>query len=225
MEKKDKKRSKIIVDLIQNNINVEQALQILDLLLEDIHDKKVKEWVNCEINGYEKSYPLPKYRMANANITGIVKTYTTIIRNYNIPLPLEETKQLCNIEIRDGISEIVQMSVAEKESESHSLHLPINIAYINSIACINGEVTHANRQLSMYTYTNILGNLKSKVLSILKELEKNYGNLDEYYIDFQNDKTEKELTKNIINIIFDSSVKIGDRNKIDKSIIGNDNNE
>lgn len=33
-----KKRSQIIIDIIKNNIDVAQALEILDLLLENIND-------------------------------------------------------------------------------------------------------------------------------------------------------------------------------------------
>ena len=60
-------------------------------------------------------------------------------------------------------------------------------------------------------------------MSILKELEKQYGNLDDYYIDFENDSKEKKVVNNITNIIFDKSIKIGDGNDISKSIVGDDN--
>ncbi len=39
-----KKRSKMIIDLIKDTINVAQALEILDLLLENSNDKKIKQW-------------------------------------------------------------------------------------------------------------------------------------------------------------------------------------
>lgn len=220
-----KQRSKIIIDIINDNISIGQALELLDLLLEDLQDEKIKNWVNSEINGYSSKDELPEYRIVSANIVGTVRTYTAIISKYNIPIPLEETKKLCNIEIRDGINEIIQMAKAESETNNHCLVMPINIAYINSIACINGEVTHATRELSIYAYTNIIGKLKSKLLSILKELEKNYGNLDGYYIDFGNDSKEKTISQNIINIIYDNSVKIGDDNEIQNSIIGDENND
>lgn len=220
-----KKRSKIIIDIIKGNINVAQALEVLDLLLEDLDDTTIKSWVSNEINGYSKDDDIPEYRKVSASIVGTVKTYTAIISKYNIPVPLEYEKELNTVDIRDGINEIIQMSEAEKESDIHTLMLPLNIAYINSIASINGEVTHANRQLSLYAYTNILGKLKTKLLSIFKELERNYGNLDDYYIEFQDDAKEKETVKNITNIIYDQSVKIGDGNRIDKSIIGDDNND
>ena len=220
-----KKRSKIIIDIIKGNINVAQALEVLDLLLEDLDDTTIKSWVSNEINGYSKDDDIPEYRKVSASIVGTVKTYTAIISKYNIPVPLEYEKELNTVDIRDGINEIIQMSEAEKESDIHTLMLPLNIAYINSIATINGEVTHANRQLSLYAYTNILGKLKTKLLSIFKELERNYGNLDDYYIEFQDDAKEKETVKNITKIIYDQSVKIGDGNRIDKSIIGDDNND
>ena len=52
------------------------------------------------------------------------------------------------------------------------------------------------------------------------ELEKKYGNLDDYYIDFSNKKEEKEIIKNITNIINDNSIHIGDNNKIESSNVG-----
>lgn len=68
--------------------------------------------------------------------------------------------------------------------------------------------------------TNILNKIKNKVLKIFIELEKKYGNLDDYYIDFSNKKEKKEVIKNITNIITDNSVHIGDSNQIESSNIG-----
>ena len=218
-----KKRSQIIIDIIKNNIDVAQALEILDLLLENINDQKIKKWVNAEINGYDSDEELPKYRIVPANLSGTIKTYTATISNYHIPISLEEENKLNKHSVRSGINQIIQMAKAENESKTHALCVPLNIIYINSIACINGEVTHAELNLNLYAYTNILGSLKNKILSILKELEKQYGNLDDYYIDFENDSKEKKVVNNITNIIFDKSIKIGDGNDISKSIVGDDN--
>lgn len=107
----------------------------------------------------------------------------------------------------------------------HCLLSPIDIGYINSVALINdAEVTHANLQLSMYGYTNVLHWLKDKLIEIFKKLEKKYGNLDEYYIDFKTCKDKKDITKALLQIIYnDNSVRIGNNNKIDKSKVGNNN--
>lgn len=64
------KRSKVIIELIKDEINVVQAMGILNILLQDLNDKKVKSWLNNEINGYEKDQDIPDYRIVEANIVG-----------------------------------------------------------------------------------------------------------------------------------------------------------
>ena len=75
------------------------------------------------------------------------------------------------------------------------------------------------------SFSEITNSVKNKILDILMELENKYGNLDGYTIDFK-DKKDKDVTsRTIINIIYnDNSIKVGDKNKIDGSILG-DNNE
>lgn len=220
-----KKRSKILIDLINDEIDVKKAFQLLSLLLEDLDNKEIEDWLNYELTGYPEKADVPKYRIINASIIGTVKTYRMIINKYDIPIPLEDKEKLCKHLVRDSIAEISQYAKAEEESDMHCLLSPIDIGYINSVALINdAEVTHANLQLSMYGYTNVLHLLKDKLIDIFKKLEKQYGNLDEYYIDFKTTKAKKDTTKEILQIIYnDNSVKIGSNNKIDKSKVGNNN--
>lgn len=222
------KRSKVIINLINNNINVEQALEILDLLLENIKDKKIKKWLSNEINGYDKKDTVPNYRIVSTNLKGsyIIGSAFNGIKGTNQPLPLkpEYIKDYSNIKIRDGIYKIEQMSLAEKENESHHLSLAMNVLLAQEISCINGEIINAYTDLSLYAYTNIIGAIKSKLLTIFKELEKEYGNLDDYYIDFKDKKKEEKVSKSLFTIIYDNSTHIGDNNSISESIIG-DNNE
>lgn len=220
-----KKRSKILIDLINDKIDVKKIFQLLSLLLEDLDNEEIENWMNYEMNGYPKNIEVPEYRIINASIVGTIKTHTMIINNYDIPLPLEDKKELCKYNVRGSVTEIIQYALAEKEAENHCLLSPIDIGYINSVALINdAEVTHANLQLSMYGYTNVLHLLKDKLIDIFKKLEKQYGNLDEYYIDFKSNQAKKDTTKELLQIIYnDNSVKIGSNNKIDKSKVGNSN--
>ena len=220
-----KKRSKILIDLINEKIDVKKSFQILSLLLEDIENNDIENWMKYEMNGYPKDVEVPEYRIINASIIGTVKTYTIIISNYDIPVPLEDKKTLCKHQVRDSVAEITQYAFAEDQSEKHCLLSPIDIGYINSVALIqDAEVTHANLQLSMYGYTNVLNLLKDKLIEILKKLEKQYGCLDEYFIEFESDKEKKDTSKQLLKIIYnDYSVKIGDNNRIDKSKVGNEN--
>lgn len=221
------KRSKIIVELIKDTISVVQAMDILNLLLQDNNDKKIKDWINSEVNGYNENDNIPDYRILDAEIVGnyiVGNMYNGLqCTNQTIPIKSEYTKTLKKIEVSSGLNEILQLSLAEKGNEEHSLIMPLNVVMAQQATIINGQIISANRRLTIYAYTNILNKLKSKVLNILIELEKKYGNLDDYYIDFANKKEEKEINKTIINIIHDNSIKIGDKNKIESSNIGDSN--
>lgn len=218
------KRSKVIIELIKDEINVVQAMDILNILLQDLNDKKIKYWLNNEINGYEKDQEIPEYRIVEANIVGnyIVGSIFHGLQCTNQPIPIkpEVIKEYTKINVRSGLNEILQMSVAENENEKHCLVSPLHTLLAQEISLIDGEIISANRVLSLYAYTNILNKLKSKVVKIFMELEKKYGNLDDYYIDFSNKKEEKEIIKNITNIINDNSIHIGDNNKIESSNVG-----
>lgn len=221
------KRSKIIIDLVNDSINVVQAMDILYLLLQDNDDIKIQSWINNEINGYKDKDEIPDYRIIDCELIGnyISGSMYNGIQATNQPIPVKKEYDdiLSKVRIMDGLKEIQQLSVAEKEEKSHALLMPVNPAIINNISLINGNVISASKRLSIYGYTNILNKLKSKLFNIFVELEKKYGNLDEYYIDFSNDESKKEINNVIINIIFDNSIQIGDGNKITDSNIGENN--
>jgi hypothetical protein len=70
---------------------------------------------------------------------------------------------------------------------------------------------------------SIVSNVKSKLVDIIMELEKRFVNLDELDIKDQFDEDasiREQVIYNIQNIIYDGSIKVGDRNKIGKSILG-----
>ncbi len=222
------KRSKIIIDLIRNDINIVQAMDVLKLLLLDINDKKITKWLDCEINGYSDKEKIPDYRIVDTDITGdyIVGNYLTgglQAKNHPIPIKPEYVKELITLEIRYGISEIYQYSLQEKDENKQSIFIPVHLAYIKQASMINGEIISAHRNIGLYAFTNIIGKIKNKVLDILIELEKKYGNLDNYYIDFTNKKEKQEVAQSITNIINDNSTHIGNDNQIKSSNVGVEN--
>lgn len=222
-----KKRSKIIKDLIMDNINVLQAIESLDFILEDVNNEEIKKWVSNEINGYNDSNDdiVPNYRKANASLIGDVQVGYATYKNIGIPIGNTEAfKFFSNILIKEPISEIMQLAEAEVQTETHALCLDANVMIVNKYQQTNGSVINAHRRLSLYTYNNILGKIKDKLLNIFKELERNYGNLDELYIDFSDiNKRDKVLEKLVTIIYNDNSINIGDGNTIENSIIGDEN--
>lgn len=216
-------RSKIIVDLIRDDITVVQAMNILKLLLQECENKKIINWLDKEINGYKNEDELPKYRILSCNVVGNTKTGYLLVSQVNIPVKNEFKEFLSNYEVRVGLNSIQQYSLAEENNEKHNLSLDMPLDYINSAALINGEVTHARRELGIYAFTNILNDLKPILLNIFIELEKKYGNLDGYYIEMNDKKKNQEINQYIINILADNSIKIGDNNIIKNSNVGENN--
>ena len=213
-------RSKIIIDLIRNEIDVVQAMDILYIMLQDIKDTKIKKWLENEINGYSKKASLPEYRILESNVVGTYIAGNLKCTNQPIPLKPELIKEYTQNQIRCSLNEIQQMAIAEKESKSHMLEIPMHSVLATQISMINGEVISAHKELSLCAFTNILNKLKRKILNIFLNLEKEYGNLDNYYIDFSNKQKEQKVIKNIINIINDNSFHIGNENQIESSKIG-----
>ena len=190
-----KNRSKIIKDLIVDNINVLQAMQSLNFILEDIDNEKIQKWVNHEINGYQKNDNVPNYRKTNTMLIGTVQVGYAVYNNINIPLSdANAIEAFTKLEIREPIS------------------------------TTNGDVISAHRELSIYAYSNVVGMIKDKLLEIFKILEKNYGNLDALYIDFSDNLKKDEIAKALISVVNnDNSIKIGNNNQFKDSVIGDEN--
>ena len=131
-------RSKVIIELIKDEINVVQAMDILNILLQDINDKKIKSWLNNEINGYSKDEEVPDYRIVSANITGnyIVGNMYRGLQCTNQPIPIkpELVEEYTKIRVSCGLNEVYQMSLAEKENENHCLLMPLHTLLAQEIS-------------------------------------------------------------------------------------------
>lgn len=222
-----KERSKIIKDLIMDKINVLQAIESLNFMLEDIENEEIKIWVKNEINGYNDSDEkiIPDYRKVTTALIGDVHAGYMIYKDINIPFTdMEAFNLFSKALIKQPISEIMQLSKAETDSKEHTLCLNVNPIIVNKYKKISGTVINPYLKLSLYTYSNILLKIKEKLLDIFKELEKNYGNLDELYIDFSDINKRDKVLKTVINMVYnDKSIKIGDENVIKGSNIGDEN--
>lgn len=220
-----KQRSKIIKDLIMNKINILQAMQSLDFILEDIDDTEIKDWVNNEINGYKKNDKIPEYRKVNTMLVGDIQVGYAIYQNVNIPfIDKEAFEFFSKADINEPLSTIMKLAEAENESSEHSLFLDANTVLVNKYQTTNGSVIRARRELSIYSYNTILSTIKDKILNIFKVLEENYGNLDELYIDFSDDNKKTKVIEKIETIVYnDNSTSIGNNNEIKDSIVGDNN--
>ena len=217
-----KKRSKIISDLIMDKIDVLKAMQSLDFMLEDVNDSEIQKWVKNELNGYKKKDEIPQYREVQTLLIGDIQVGYGLFKNVNIPvIDKDAINMFSKTKIIEPLSTIIQMAKAENEIEGHSLSLEVNTILVNHYQQTNGEVITARRKLGIYTYNNIVSNIKTKLLEIFKLLEKKYGNLDELYIDFSDNSKKDKVVKEMVEIIYyDNSINMGNNKEIRNSKVG-----
>ena len=74
----NEKRSKVIVDILNGNITISDALYKLKVLLSDLNNKTVNEWIESELTGY-KSSEVPEYRKFKVQVFGDVQAGQNIL--------------------------------------------------------------------------------------------------------------------------------------------------
>ena len=205
-------KSQIIKDLANGIADTQTALKRTKVLLQDLDNDDLLNWVNYEIEGYPDDVEIPDYRVIGGQLYGsYFKGSMANHMKYNhVPLPLgnmpSETKG--------------------SKKGSTGLAKPLPAEYYPYIAQANNDlgmiIVTASVELNMPKVLNIFPKVESKLLDILSYLEKQFGNLDDLDIDIES-KSKDELN-NIINHIHvliynDKSVTLGDNNKIKDSNI------
>ena len=227
MVAKKTKHSEIIIDLIKNKTSVSDALYQLKLLISDLNDNSIINWINSELEGYKDDNSVPPYRILKSPLYGEIQYYSggsLINRKMQIPVKTKHLN-LLEFKMKDNISAVEKWA---KEGSSDK-KMPFDLRIASQIADMNlsemCQIMGAWLPIAPASFSEITNSVKNKILDILMELENKYGNLDDYTIDFKDKKDKDTTSKTIINIIYnDNSVKVGDKNKIDSSILG-DNNE
>lgn len=226
-------KSQFIKDLANGIADTQTALKRTKVLLQDLDNEDLLNWVNYEIEGYPDDVEIPDYRIIGGQLYGsYFKGSMANHMKYNhVPLPLgnmpSETKEdILTIKITQGIEALKGMLVEGDKKGSTGLAKPLPAEYYPYIAQANNDlgmiIVTASVELNMPKVLNIFPKVESKLLDILSYLEKQFGNLDNLDIDIES-KSEEELN-NIINHIHiliynDKSVTLGNNNKIKDSNI------
>ncbi|MBR1373352.1 hypothetical protein IJ556_02750 [bacterium] len=221
-------KSQLIKDLARGEISVSDAFYRLLVIAGDLDNKTLINWACNEINGYPDDSDIPAYRV----IESINIKYNGLVGNYkftNTPLnPLflgkENLEKIRKTMVKDGLKRIEVLSLSDNS-------LSIDLSFLA------GEVFKNSKGLQCYSitqiidsslYLNILGAIKSKLILVLQNLEKEFGDIDELDVG-TGDKTEQEIKQfsiNIEHLIYENnSVSIGNENNISKAGIEAGKNE
>jgi hypothetical protein len=217
-------RSQLLKDAVSGKENIENILLRLKVILSDLDNKNIMNWVNGELEGYKDKESVPSYRILKGSIIGTyLVNFSVKYTDAPVPLdfliPKEEVEELRTIKITDGIATIQNILQGENR-ESYGVVIPT--AYCYAISKDNLQIAGMRVKVGSNQLNGIVSRVKSKLVEVIMELEKEFENLDELDIRSQMEENEsvKQVIYNIENIIYDESIKVGDKNKMDRSRIG-----
>lgn len=226
-------KSQIIKDLANGTADIQTALKRTKVLLQELNNDKLLQWVNYEIEGYPENADIPDYRMIGGQVYGTYfkGSIATHVQYNHVPislgnLPDEIKNDILTIKITQGIEALNAMVIESRRKENGGLTRLIPSELYPHIAQANNDlgmiIVTASVELNMAEILNIFPKIESKLLDILLFLEKQFGKLDDLDINTES-KSEEELeriTNHIYVVIYnDKSITIGDKNKIKDSNI------
>jgi hypothetical protein len=232
-------KSQIIKDLANGVANIHVALKRTKVLLLELNNEELLQWVNCEIEGYPDDVPLPEYRKIRGELRGsyVEGTMSNYMQYTDIPLPLgtlptDQKNMILITNITQGIEALKEMTKKNSETTNGGLAKPIPADFYGLIAHANNNmgmvISSARVVLNMPQVLTIFPKVESKLIDILSYLEKQFGNLDELDIDIETKSIEEleNIKAQIYVMIYnDSSITLGDNNKMkDVKIISSDSN-
>ena len=223
-------KSKIIKDLANSAVDTMTALKRAKVLFSELGNQDLLDWVNYEISGYPTVVPLPDYRIERGYLKGsfVRGTMRAHVKATDISLPLGNMPQalkdsILNVVFRESIGALKQLSEGNTTGQ---LEKPIPAECFHMIAKYNNDpfmnIISARVIVGVQCISDIFATIENRLLDALLLLEKEFGNLDDLDLD-TTQKTPEEI-QNIVNQVYiivynDSSVSIGDGNKIKNSTI------
>lgn len=224
-------KSRIIKDLANGIVDTQTALKRTKILLQDLKNNDILDWVNNEIGGYSNDTDVPEYRIISGQLYGTY--FKGSLANHmiypDVPLPLgkmgeEEKQAILSTKIRTAIGALKE--TLDENMTGNGLSKSISADYYPTIALSNNDlymiITSAEVKLNMPQVRNIFSVVESKLLDILYFLEKQFGILDELDIDTESKTPEEleEINRQIYFLVYnDNSVHIGDSNQFKSSTV------
>ncbi|MFS1516103.1 hypothetical protein V1503_06205 [Bacillus sp. SCS-151] len=219
-------RSQLLTDIVNGKESIENILLRLKVILSDLDNEPIMNWVNGELQGYKGNITAPMYRILKGQPIG------TYLVNYTAkyseaPVPLhhllsgETIDELVTLKVTDSIA-VIQDILNGENRNNYSKTIPTSLCHnISSgeLQILGMRISFAANQLG-----GIVSMVKSKLVDIVIELENQYNDLDALDIKSQieeDDSKKERVVYNIEKIIYEGSIEIGDKNKIGKTRIGN----
>lgn len=203
-------KSKILKELASNQTSLDVVLSRLIIIASDIEDIKLQEWALNELNGYSKNENVPEYRQLQGELIYSGINGHLMVNKLHLDIGfLDKDFQeivLQPFAVSNGIS-LLLSGLENGEIFSKDMTFLSSQVYKNS-ETITGAIQATNIALvfNKAQIQNIISNVRTKLLQIFLELDKNYGNLDELDVSQQIDDIDS-VKQTIHQIIYqDNSI-------------------
>lgn len=225
-------RSKIIQDLANSKVDTMTALKRAKVLLSELGNDELLNWINYEIAGYPSDVTLPDYRIEHGSLMGsyFKGSMASHMTWTNVSLPLGKMPDnlkdtILKVQFREGVDALKQLSESSADGNAQ-LGKIIPADFFSTIATYNKDpymiITSAQVVVGPQCIRNVFSVIENRLMDILILLEREFGNLDGLDLDVSSKTSEelRDITNRIIVIVYnDHSVNIGDDNKITRSDI------
>lgn len=109
-------KSKIIKDLANGTVDTITALKRAKVLISELQNSELLNWINYEISGYPADVTLPDYRVTQGNLVGSYYKGSIaahmIHKNVSLPLgkmPNDLQKELLSVRFQEGIGALKKL--------------------------------------------------------------------------------------------------------------------
>ncbi|MBN4910395.1 hypothetical protein IDG46_10605 [Staphylococcus sp. EG-SA-13] len=179
-------KSALIKDITMNKITLNSGLERLYIISYEMNNEKLMKWIKCELNGYEKGDDLPAYRIVK-NMNVIYSGINANLQMKDAPLPWnyipeEYRDTFFTVYFREGIKTIEEISTKDNIKLGIDLTTFANEIYKRtSIQCYS-----IKNKVNITHYKSIVEKVRFNLIDILLKLESNFGNIDNFDINYEN---------------------------------------
>lgn len=186
-------KSQLIKDIAIKKISLEEGLQRLLIISSDLGNDELKNWLVGELNGYSNKAELPEYRknigshIIYSGINGSFKVKNVTLPNYYLPEKFSEIVE--QTPFRTSIRGIEKVLKKDGPVGEDLTMLSDSVYKKTGIQCYR-----IFKEYSRVSIEEIISNVKNKLILLLLDLEREFGNLDNLDIDTKDitiDKSRK----------------------------------
>lgn len=219
----------IIEELIDSTKSLANPLLKTKVLASKLGNEQLEKWVNNELQGYLIDSNLPKYRIVGSILKGSYQFGNMVYENHPLKAiggsdELEDF--LMGVKLNSGIESLESLTRNDKNS---ILEEPLPAEICTEISLIYRKlgnrgfrVLNARKEFSVYSVKQVLGQVRSKLLELMLEIDKDYEQLDLSTLgNINTDKINQIIIQNMKQNIITGDGNImntGNKSKISNNI-------